>query len=121
MSIDVIKDSRLINLRDSIPGNILWSHATWPGSEQAVAFFPNGWGVSFVVSRIRGAGGSYSSPGTVEACLMVKDEVGYTRAMRRDEPNPVHPNNSNHPIYPDYDMEACQELARLVSRLSPRS
>jgi hypothetical protein len=115
-----LRDSRLINLRDSIPGTGSWFEGTGPRGFQMVEVrYPNGYGVSFQVEETTGPLGSYCGPGTVEARLVKHGGDVPLADLLWPRGNPLDPGRSC--VYTYLDAEACRELARRVKELPLRN
>lgn len=118
-----IKDSRLINLRDSIAGPGKWTEGTGPNGFQTVeVHFPNGYGVQFQVDSIAGEGGSYCGPGTVEANLIKggSEDPLFDLIWPKGWVNLLDPEMGSDVTYRYQNAEACRELARRVRALPNR-
>lgn len=123
MSESWVKDSRLVNLRDSIPGEGVWYEGTGPRGYQMVGVrFPNGYGLTFQVEHLLGAGGSYCGPGMVEARLVKCDSIDPLADVlwARGYVNPLDPDRGSNLVYGYQDAESCRELARRVRALPER-
>lgn len=124
MTVDTtITDSRLVNLRDSIPGDAEWTEGKGPRGFQLVEVnFPNGYGLSFQVEHLTGAGGSYCGPGTVEARLIKwgSEDAMFDVLWPKGWVNPLDPGRGSDRVYGYMDAEACRELARRVRAMPER-
>lgn len=114
-----ITDSRLINLRDSIPGGE-WTGGRGPRGYQFVSVeFANHWGMSFQVETLTGAGGSYCGPGTVEARIFPWSEDTVS-GLLADVLNPIDPGHLEALTYGYANADTCTDLAKRLRRLPDR-